>query len=176
MYTIPNGELIPYKDVYFLWKSFLRENYLPYVVTQHKFKSTISQLGTVSMKLTTSQIAVLNIKHFWDKYIVYDDDTSYDVHELVDIYNQYEKIPILYETMQSFLSVEYPQLIDSNVPNVKCVLWDKELEIDNAMDVFKQHVNFSNNIDDMYAFYQEYTQIHHRKCVNKSYFEKHIIL
>ena len=174
MYTTPTGPPISYKDLFFLWKTFLRENYLPYVVTQHKFK-TVTQGKPLCMNLTLTQIPLLNIKHFWEKYVVFDEDASYDIQEIVDLYNQYERVPIQVSTMKAFLSVEYPQMTDQ-IPNIKCVLWDKEFEIETAMEVYKHHIDYSDNMDDMYAFYLEYTLLHHRKPVTKPYFEKHVIL
>lgn len=171
LYTAPIGTPISYKDVYFLWKTFLRENYLPFVVSQHNFKSFITH--PLCMNITMTQIPLLNIKHFWEKCVVYDEDASYDIQEMVDLYNQYERIPIQLSTMKAFLSVEYPQLTDQVIPNIKCLLWDKEFEIDTAMEVYQHHVDYSCKVEDMYAFYLEYALLHHRKSVTKSYFEKH---
>lgn len=177
LYTAPIGTPISYKDVYFLWKTFLRENYLPFVVTQHKFKSSVTQHPQpLCMSITMAQIPLLNIKHFWEKYVVFDEDTSYDIQEMVDLYNQYERVPIQVNTMKEFLSVEYPQMTDQVIPNIKCVLWDKEFDIDTSMEVYKHHIDYSCNIDNMYAFYLDYAQLHHRKTVTKPYFEKHVMI
>ena len=174
-YTTDTGTPIPYKDLLFLWKTFLREHYLPYVVSQHKFKTTIAQHPhPLCMNLTVTQIPLLNIKHFWEKYMVFDEDMSYEIRELVDLYNQQERVPVQPATMRAFLSVEYSNVIDNIVMNIKCVLWDKELEIDNAMDVYKQQPDYSCDLDDMYVFYAEYAQTHHRMTASKSYFEKHV--
>ena len=177
VFTTTTGTSISYKDLYFLWKTFLRENYLPYVVSQHKFKSVVTQHPQpLCMNLTMAQIPLLNIKHFWEKYIVVDEDTSYDIQEIVDLYNQYERVPIQQSTLRAFLSVEYPQITDNIIPNIKCVLWDKELEIDTAMEVYKHHNDYSCSMEDMFAFYLEYTHLHHRKPVSKIYFEKHVMI
>jgi hypothetical protein len=128
------------------------------------------------MSITMAQIPLLNIKHFWEKYVVFDEDTSYDIQEMVDLYNQYERVPIQLNTMKAFLSVEYPQMTDHVIPNIKCVLWDKEFEIDTSMEVYKHHVDYSCNIENMYAFYLDYAQLHHRKPVTKPYFEKHVMI
>ena len=164
------------KAAFFLWKTFLRENYLPFVVTQHKFKNAVTMTQPLCINLTMAQIPLLNIKHFWEKYVVFDEDSSYEIQEIVDLYNQYERVPIQLNTMKSFLSVEYPQMTDQNIPNIKCVLWDKEFEIDTAMEVYKHHVDYSCNMEDMYIFYLEYTHLHHRKPVTKAYFEKHVMI
>jgi hypothetical protein len=128
------------------------------------------------MNLTVTQIPLLSIKHFWEKYMVFDDDSSYDIRELVDLYNQQERVPVQVATMRAFLSVEYSNVVDSVVMNIKCVLWDKELEIDNAMEVYKQQMDYSCNLDDMYMFYVEYAENHNRMTASKSYFEKHVLL
>jgi hypothetical protein len=175
-YTTSTGTPISYKDLYFLWKTFLRENYLPYVVTQHKFKSVTQLIQPLCMNSTVAQLPLLHVKHFWEKYVVFDEDASYDIQEMIELYNQYERVPIQHSTMKAFLSVEYPQLTDHIIPNIKCMLWDKEFEIDTAMEVYKHHVDYSCNLEEMYAFYLEYTHLHHRRAVTKSYFEKHVNL
>ena len=170
------GTSISYKDVYFLWKTFLRKHYLPFVVSQQNFKSYLAPEGDVCMNLTTNiQMDLLKIKRFWDKYIVYDDENSYELQEIVDMYNKQEKASITMDTMKEVLTVEYPHInIDTTIVlNVTCLLWNKSVDIDNAMEVFKCYDTYSNDIHDMYDFYVGYTKLHHKRCVTQDYFEKY---
>lgn len=171
------GQTMSYKDVYFLWKLFLKKNSLPFVLSQQNFKSSISYLceGDMCMNLTTTmQMPFLKIKQFWEKYIVYDEDSYYELQELVDLYQKQEKTTITIDSMKEILQIEYPHIYidDTIVLNIKCLLWNKSIDIDNAMEVFKHHESYSTNIDDMYLFYLEYTKKNHKRKVSKEYFEK----
>ncbi len=171
------GQSMSYKDVYFLWKLFLKKYSLPFVLSQQNFKSSISYLceGDMCMNLTTTmQMPLLKIKQFWEKYIVYDEDSYYELQELVDLYQKQEKTTIPIDSMKEILQIEYPHIhIDDNhVLNIKCLLWNKSVDIDNAMEVFKHHESYSTSIDDMYVFYVDYTKKYHKRKVTKDYFEK----
>jgi hypothetical protein len=159
---------LPYKDVYFLWKTFLRNNSLPFVISQSNFKSSIASLcdEDMCMKLTpTTQLSLLKIKQFWDKFIKYDDESSYELQEIVDLYNSQDSTTISIDTLQGVLMVEYPMInIDgTTVLNIKCLLWDKEVDIDNAMSQYE--------MGDMYEHYVQYTQSNSLKQVSKEYFD-----
>jgi hypothetical protein len=170
------GQTMTYKDVYFLWKLFLKENSLPFVLSQQNFKSSISYLceGDICMMTTTMQMPLLKIKQFWEKYIVYDEDSYYELQELVELYQKHEKTTITIDSMKSILQIEYPHIhIDNNqVLNIKCLLWNKSVDIDNAMEMFKHSDSYSTNMDDMYLFYTDYTKKHHKRKVTQDYFEK----
>ena len=171
---------IVYRDVYFLWKTFLRSKSLPFVVSQQNFKNTLTQLGILEGDScdqwnTTEQTQLLKVKHFWDKYIVHDDEQSYDIQELVDIYNKQDKSTITVETMKEVLLVEYPTMIieKNTILYIKCLLWNKQIDIEHSMALFKHSESYST--DKMYEFYCQYTKNHHTRTVSQEYFEKMII-
>lgn len=165
---------ITYKDVYFLWKTFLKNNSLPFVVSQLNFKSSIAHLcdEDMCMKLTpTTQLSLLKIKQFWDKYMRYDDESSYELQEIVEMYNTHDTNKISIDTLQGVLMVEYPMInVDgTNVLNVKCLLWDKEVDMDNAMSQYDSTM-------DAYEHYVQYTQTHSLKHVSKEYFDNYVMI
>ena len=170
-YTTKGGTMV-YKDVYFLWKTFLRSKYLPFVVSQQNFKAILQQMGIcegeVCQVTTTMQTNLLKFKHFWDKYMVADEEYSYDLQEVLDVFQKQERTTITMESMKEVLSVEYPSvMIDgTTVMYYKCTIWNKNLDIDMAMNICTQ--------DDKYAFYERYTKLNHTKCATKEYFEKYI--
>ena len=171
---------ITYRDVYFLWKTFLRSKSLPFVVSQQNFKNTLTQLGILEGDScdqwnTTEQTQLLKVKHFWDKYIVYDEEQSYDIQELVDIYNKQEKSTITVETMKEVLLVEYPTMIieKNTILYIKCLLWNKQIDMEHSMALFKHSESYST--DKMYEFYCQYTKDHHTRTVTQEYFEKMIM-
>ena len=170
-YTTKGGTMV-YKDVYFLWKTFLRSKYLPFVVSQQNFKAILQQMGIcegeVCQVTTTMQTNLLKFKHFWDKYMIADEEYSYDLQEVMDVFQKQERTTLTMESMKEVLSVEYPSvMIDgTTVMYFKCTIWNKNLDIDMAMNICTQ--------DDKYAFYEHYTKLNHKKCATKEYFEKYI--
>jgi hypothetical protein len=170
-YTTKGGTMV-YKDVYFLWKTFLRSKYLPFVVSQQNFKAILQQMGIcegeVCQLTTTMQTNLLKFKHFWDKYMVADEEYSYDLQEVLDVFQKQERTTLTMESMKEVLSVEYPSvMIDgTTVMYYKCTMWNKNLDIDMAMNVCTQ--------EDKYEFYEKYTKISHKKCATKEYFEKYV--
>ena len=172
------GVNILYKDVYFLWKSFLRQHFLPFVVSQQNLKTVLIQLSICDGEIcanrcATVQTNLLKFKNFWEKFFVYDEDSFYELHEVADLYAKHDKSIISFDTIKEVL-VEYPIIIENDcILNVKCSLWNKSIDIDNAMELFKHRDYYSSNIDDMYAFYSEYIQLHHKRAVSTDFFEKY---
>ncbi len=170
LYTTKGGTMV-YKDVYFLWKTFLRSKYLPFVISQQNFKAILQQSGIcegdVCQLTTTMQTNLLKFKHFWDTYMVAEEDYSYELQEILDVFQRQERTTLSIETMKEVLSVEYPLVIEGNtILYYKCTLWNKNLDIDMAMNLCTQ--------EDKYSFYEQYTRIHHKKCATKEYFEKYM--
>jgi hypothetical protein len=58
----------------------------------------------------SSQADVLKIKHFWDTYVTIDDDNEYELEEIVQLYNAYEKSGISIEVLREVIQVEYPHI------------------------------------------------------------------
>lgn len=169
-YTTKGGTMV-YKDVYFLWKTFLRSKYLPFVVSQQNFKAILQQMGICEGDIchitTTMQTNLLKFKHFWDTYMVAEEDYSYELQEILDVFQRQERTTLSMELMKEVLSVEYPLVIEGNtILYYKCTLWNKNLDIDMAINLCTQ--------EDKYSFYEQYTRIHHKKCATKEYFEKYI--
>ena len=170
-YTTKGGTMV-YKDVYFLWKTFLRSHFLPFVISQQNFKTILQQAGIcegdVCQLTTTMQTNLLKFKHFWDKYMVADEEYSYELQEIVDVFQKQERTTLSIDSMKEVLSVEYPSvMIEGNtILYYKCMIWNKNVDIDMAMNFCTQ--------EDKYSFYEQYTKTHHKKCVTKEYFEKYL--
>ena len=129
-YTTRGGTMA-YKDVYFLWKTFLRSHFLPFVISQQNFKTILQQSGIcegdVCQLTTTMQTNLLKFKHFWDKYMVLDEDYSYELQEIVDIFQKQERTTLTIESMKEVLSVEYPSVMmeGNTILYYKCMIWNK---------------------------------------------------
>jgi len=170
-YTTKGGTMV-YRDVYFLWKTFLKSKYLPFVVSQQNFKAILQQMGIcegdVCQLTTTMQTNLLKFKHFWDKYMIPDEEYSYDLQEIVDVFQKQERTTLTVDMMKEVLSVEYPSVMmeGNTIMYYKCTIWNKNVDIDMAMNLCTQ--------EDKYAFYEHYTKINHKKCASKEYFEKYL--
>jgi len=158
-YTKPDTTSITYKDIYFLWKTFLKRHSLPYVISQQNFKAMLQQMkvceGEVCQHLSsTMNTSHLKFKQFWDKYMVPDEDYWYDIQELIDLQDTNVRIEDIKEVL-SLDGIEGDQIM-----NYKCTLWDKNMDIDMSLE-------------DNYDSYVEYTKIHHKRCVSKEYFDSY---
>ena len=171
LYTTPVGTMV-YKDVYFLWKTFLRSKCLPFVISQQNFKLILQQQGICEGELCklTSMLDtnLLKFKHFLDTYMVSDEDYSYELQEVLDIFQKMERTTITVEAIKDVLLVEYPLITieGSTILYQKISIWNKNLDIDMAMNICTQ--------EDKYSFYEHYTMMHHKRIVSKEYFEKYL--
>jgi hypothetical protein len=165
----------PYKDVLFLWKMFLKKCHLPYVISQQNFKQYLHQLNfcenDVCLCRPIVQLNLLRLKQFWEKYISMDDDV-YDLAELVELYNKQEKLTVTVDSFRELIELEYNSIVIENnkIVGIKCSLWDKTVDIDNALEMIPD----KTNVDAMYDFYCAYTKNINSKHVTKEYFIDHL--
>lgn len=159
-YTKPDTTSISYKDIYFLWKTFLKKHSLPYVISQQNFKSMLQQMKVcegdicqhVSSTMNTSH---LKFKQFWDKYMIPDEEYWYDVQEIIDLC-QCHGTSVRLEDIKEVLALD--GIEGEQILNYKCMLWDKNMDIDMSLE-------------DTYESYVEYTKIHHKRCATREYFD-----
>jgi len=164
-----------YKDVLFLWKIFLKKNSLPSVISLQNFKTTLTTFNICENELClhhspSSQADVLKIKHFWDTYVTVDEDNEYELDEMIQLYNAYEKSGISVDVLREVIQLEYPHIsIHKNtIFNVSCSLWNKHCDLD-IIEELCSHKGITN-IEDMYEYY-----IHHplKYYVQKDYFHRY---
>lgn len=170
---------ISYKDIYFLWKNFLHHHYLPFVISQQNFKLLLVSVANIDacdncVQLTTKyKTYLIKFKHFWEKYVTLDEDQSYENQEIVDLYNGWcdKSMQISVDQLKEVL-IDYPIVQNgTTILNIRCSLWDKGRDIDNAMEIFKYNELYSPLIENKYAFYCK----QYKRHVNKEYFEKYLI-
>lgn len=164
-----------YKDVLFLWKIFLKKNSLPSVISLQNFKTTLTTFNICENEMClhhspSSQADVLKIKHFWDTYVTSDDDNEYELEEIVQLYNAYEKSGISVEVLREVIQVEYPHIsIHKNtVLNITCSLWNKHDDLD-MMEELCGHKGITEK-EDMYEYYIHHPSKYH---VQKEYFNRY---
>jgi len=166
-----NGTLM-YKDIYFIWKLFLRKQYLPLVIPQQTFKTIISDtFGDECVSVQSDYMPFLHTKQFIDKYISYDDNGSYDISELVKLCNGIFP-SITDDMMRLVLQMENITIDKSTAINISCSIWIKSHDIDVAMENFKHHHAYSLDINEFYKFYITYTKRNKKMSVSRQNFEE----
>jgi hypothetical protein len=69
---------------------------------------------------------------------------------------------------------------DKYVLNVSCILWNKNIEINQSFDYIKTQIKNEHTLalisfDDAYNYYYKYCNVHsHKSIVSKRYFEKYL--
>lgn len=158
--TKPDTTSISYKDIYFLWKTFLKNHSLPFVISQQNFKTMLQQMkvceGDMCQHLSsTMNTSHLKFKQFWDKYMIQDEEYWYDVQEIMELFqNQGNSVRL--EDIKEVLALD--GIEGDQIVNYKCTLWDKNMDIDMSLE-------------DTYESYVDYTKIHNKRCVTREYFD-----
>lgn len=182
-YTLPGGP-IPYKSMNFLWRTFLQRNSLPFVVSQVNFKHILSEMGVYDAQADACRVAakfepmLLNFQNFWTQHITPDvGGDTYEITELVELYNAWCDSKTLHITAPeclAWLQQEWSaNTAEGKVDRIWCALWDKAVDIDNAVELYKLQ-NAVVDPERMFDFYVEQTQKHSKMIVTKAYFLHYI--
>ena len=176
-YTSPApGATIPYKHLYYMWRHFLSRNYLPFVVTQHNFKHILKELGLLDddkcLNLATLyKPTIINFEQFWEMYMT-PSDSEYTIQEIVDLYNSWCDTKTLH-----IAPAECAQWIAESghdLAHLNCRLWDKTVDIENAMETFKYSPSFALDLDVMYAFYFMHATRVNKMVADIDYFKRYM--
>ena len=207
---------ISWKNMQYLWKLFLDHNNIPSVLFINQLKHIlISKLnkyynaeqdmfvGICSKYLPSIQLFI----QFWNENIIYDDNESeFEIEELMNVFKQWihNKNDILQLNDKQILDLihyYYPTIEiekDKMISGIRCKMWDKQLDIQVALDNLKEHIKntrinetqdnsitlYQNiSIYNAYLYYckfikkksnNELTNTICKQIVSKSYFEKYI--
>ena len=181
-YTLPEGA-VHYKSMYFLWRTFLQRNTLPFVVSQVNFKHILSEMGIYDAESDQCSVgakyapSLINFQNFWDRHITHSAaGDSYEVDELVDLYNAWCETKNLHITRAECLEwLQHEGRPTSGaVKGVRCALWDKTVDIENARELYKHEPERSADPEKFFEFYIAHTQKHSKMVVSKSYFMDYI--
>lgn len=222
--TLSGITQVSWKNMQYLWKQFLTDKDLPALVFLQPLKTMLTEkLKTyyVEEKDTFTGIcskylpAINTFLNFWNETMVEDDlETELEIEEIILLFRKWSGTNnqsnqnisnINDKKVLDLLSYYHPELEieqDKYIGKVRCLLWDKQLEIQIAMDNLKVDMqnkakNLSSNslsrmaspgiyhnisIYDAYTHYSKYTtrssssnlQNKQRQIVSKVYFEKYI--
>lgn len=208
---------ITWKNMQFLWKKFLDSINLPPIMFQQTLKNILvdnlkeyykesfdSFVGISSKYLPDIQMFL----QFWHENVVYDDtECDFEIDELMLLFNKWCET-----THNNIVNLNDKQIIDiisyffddveierdKYINKMRCILWDKQLDIQVALDNMKIHlvgkyyteynneqcyervsspINGRNiSIYDAYNFYFKYfSAVPNKQIVSKNYFEKYVI-
>jgi len=212
---------ITWKNMQYLWKHFLDEKHVPPMIFLNTLKGILitrleryynsefdSFMGVCSKYLPAIQVFL----QFWnDTMIVDDTESDLEIGELLVLFRRWCELnnePIVSlndKHMLDIIAYYYPSTEierDKFISHIRCSLWDKQLDIQIAMDNMKETIRSRYELSEMsraaspgiyrnvsiydaYLFYCKYatsaisenisepTTIG-KQVVSKSYFEKYI--
>ena len=201
---------ISWKNMLYLWKHYLESKHLPNVVFTNKLKSRLTELFVNQYDAETDTFNGINSKYlpsvckflqFWDETMVSDNsDMELEVSEVASIFkfwcenNREPTFNISEKQIADLITHYYPDTdmeSDKYIYKMRNTLWDKNLDIQMAMDDLKDKmgivdasVNHTISSYDAYVHYCNYVnRVGTRKrsngnmasislLVSKQYFEK----
>lgn len=173
---------IDLKNMFFLWKKFLDEQSIPSIIFYEALKTNLktklkydetseSFVGVTSIHLPL----VAQFIKFWEETIVEDEKGELEVDEICALFKNWTTSGktindvLILDLIQHF----YPEVAIQNnkyILNVKSKLWDKYIEISNALTLFK--IDDYKELYDAYHFYALQNKSKYNLLVSKRYFEK----
>jgi hypothetical protein len=170
--------VMPYKTMYSLWKFFLHKKTLPFVLSQTNVKQLITAMGIYHADTDTCLVGskflpnIIQFDMFWSRYMVPSTEAVYELAELVDVYNGWcdsKTMHITGDECKHWLETNFGERLQGDeVVGFTCKLWDKTVDIENAIEAF------SYEEQELYAFYCAYTLDHSKRTVSKAYFDKYV--
>jgi len=187
---------ISWKNIFFIWKKYLKNNYLPNIAFSHIVKTNLIKLLTYDddddsfLNITSQYLPSINcFINFWNKYIVSDEtEFGLELSELLLLYKQTENkahTNIVEQTLLELINHFYPNIIIENekiIINVRCTLFDKKLYINEFLNIIKNIYKTENIETDIaiYKLYADYMNFNHETnkepiiVSSKQYFENYI--
>ena len=128
---------------------------------------------------------VSQFRRFWSEYCFTDDrEIELEIDELSTLFNEYSTASVSDATLIGMLRHFYPDIIiedDKYILNVGCKLWDKNSEINDYLEQFKQQCLANNHSfpQPLYNAYEYYCgrcySTSKRRIISKRYFEKYFM-
>jgi len=206
---------ITWKNMLYLWKQFLDTKNLPPIMFHQTLKEVlIEKLGPIYNSELDSFVGICS-KHlpviqkfvyFWNETIILDEtETDLEIEEIVKLFRRWclsqGETPSNLSDKQilDLIGYFYPSIEidrDKYISGVRCSLWDKQLDIQVALDNLKEicRTKYCNNssterrcspsfvknisIYEAYNHYCKYSNIENvekKLIVSKSYFEKYVM-
>lgn len=200
---------ITWRNMQYLWKHFLDTKNLPPIMFLNTFKTIL--LEKIGIYYTEEQDTFIGIcsqylpaiqqfLHFWGDTIVLDDnEDDFEIEEIVSLFKKWCNINnnrnVKLNDKQTIDLIQYffPMIEierDKYISGIRCQLWDKQLDIQTALDNMKEtlrnnndksmtrvsspNLNSSVSIYDAYTYYCKFHSSKNSLIVSKTYFEKYV--
>jgi hypothetical protein len=218
--SIPKTTFITWKNMQYLWKLFLSSQNLPAIMFQQTLKECLCK--KLSIRVSEPDIfygvfsEYLPIVHkfmqFWEDNIIIDDtESDFEIEELSQLFRRWCRNSSVHSltdyTIIDLILYYHPEVEiyqEKYIQKIRCILWDKQLDIHIAMGAMKAEIddtinssilsNYEDNSDicnisiyDAYTYYCNHYTLESvddtrppsskisAQIVNKIYFEKIII-
>ena len=200
--TVSSTSQINWNNMHYIWKQYISSLNIPNIL----YTTSLQQYLMKYMQFTNedNHLNVSSFLLFWDKYITIeesDKEYDYEIEELCALYksSEYKNVSINENTMLNMIIHYFYQNIDiienKYITNIKCSLWNKEDDINEHLNYFKNMSSDKQNkkndlkndtylisFDDLYQKYRTYFRsksIVEKKqifIVSKQYFEKYLLI
>jgi len=182
-----------WEDLFFLWNEYLKTFHYPQLMPRAKWEETlVRHLICDSSLVKFPNISSKYLQYvrifdlFWRETITDASNTLFEIGEVTMLYNDWlmrrqpgEKF-LSEKKILSVIQYFYPDYNISNskyIPNIKCLLWDKNQDIEETLQYLKgekKHVS-SRKILSFYRLYELYCDYAKEKplkyIASKKYFE-----
>lgn len=178
---------LSYKDVYFLWRVFLKKYKLPCISSQTNFKSILSSMNILNIESdlctgiqSNAPITWNTFQSFWLQTITVSDeiDDDLEIDEITTLYNiwisnkDYKDQQLTEEYLLEIMSWMMPEIIidnDKTIYNISCKLWNKKQDIIDCITHIPSDITTPL---DKYKYYVTENGKQHTITANKQYFEQ----
>jgi|LauGreDrversion4_1035100.scaffolds.fasta_scaffold76842_1 hypothetical protein len=188
---------ISWKSMLFLWKDYLRVHKYPLnlyqpickqILTRNLLARHYNEMADMFSGIGSSKMPTINrFLKFWSETIIddFEDHTELEIDEIWNLFrdwlNRYynkSKVNLKDGEIIDILRYYYPEIEIENekfIYKKKCILWDKDVDIDTAMSTIKKTCKDENKNVSIYDAYNYYCKMFKCKlCVSKPYFEKYM--
>lgn len=198
---------ITWKNMQYLWKHFLDTKNLPPIMFLNTFKNILMQKLSVYYSEEQDSFIGICSKHlpaiqkflyFWDETVILDSsEYDFEIEEVVSLFkkwcnvNNFGSINLNDKQIIDLIQYFFPNIDierDKYINGICCGLWDKQQDIQTALDNMKELIRSKQNservtspglhhnisIYDTYTYYCKFFSSGSSLIVSKTYFEKYI--
>ena len=173
-----HGETLDAKQVYYLWKAYLREKQLPIILNSSELMSFMPENKVIKSKKESYMPKFVN---FWNTMTIDDDGEKFlEIGELLELFlrwlrennDAYEKFAAtsLNEDAIADLIKDYAgvEIVDNKyIDGRRCVMWDKRGDVGRFLD---GKMVDNEETKAIYKKYCEWCKINNTKIVSINYF------
>jgi hypothetical protein len=191
---------LSWKNILYLWKHFLDNQHLPFIVFQQQLKQIIIQKYPELYNETSDNFTGICSKYmpsiqtflqFWNQtMILSENEYDLEIEEIMMLFKRWaSENGILVNHMNESELVDliyyyFPETEiedDKYIHKIKNIYWNKKEDIENALELFRNEFTISSSLSNI-SFYETYEFYckHQRSdrssmIVSKQYFEKYIL-